>query len=368
MIPVTTMSRMEYIDSIPFAENTVQTLPTNGGLIPNDRFLHSLLLEFRGRLTMPASSGPTGVNADGHAAIIERVTVEGYHRIRRQQEKFVDLRGADLELLQRVYLPSPLPKTPTSISVTASATNDMIVQVLVPFVPLRANPVQQAGFLLDAPNYESLKLSIQWADYKNVVSGGTAAATWSAYGSTTGDPALRVYGLFSMNQARFAGFVPGRIFRYGQLISGSPATTTASGVRLWDIPRGFDIRALALKTGVLATTTSGNTAFSSHTEFLTDLRINLGLGKYIRRYLDYGAVYADLACNYNLQSKIDGFAVIDFAPHGDLRESLNTRSLIGGPTGNVDLYLSADVTGAADQAIQTMIEEVRYRPITAGGR
>lgn len=106
-VPITALQRMEYIDSITFAENTQQTLPTNGGLVPTDRFLHSLVLEFRGRLTMPATGNPTGTEADGHAAIIERITIEGYHRIRRQQEKIIDVRGADLEMFQRFYLHAP---------------------------------------------------------------------------------------------------------------------------------------------------------------------------------------------------------------------------------------------------------------------
>jgi hypothetical protein len=132
MLPLTTFARMEYIDSITFGENTTQTLRTNGGLLPNDRFYSSIMLEFRGRLTMPASTGPSAVQADAHAAIIERVTVEGFHRIRRQQEKFIDLRGSDLEQIQRVYNPGTFIKTPASISVTANATNDMVVQIQVP--------------------------------------------------------------------------------------------------------------------------------------------------------------------------------------------------------------------------------------------
>lgn len=366
MVPITALARMEYIDSITFAENTVATLPTNGGLLPNDRFLHSLLLEFRGRLTMPASTGPTAVNDDGHAAIFERISVEGYHRIRRQQEKIFDLRGADAELYQRLYLPSSLIKTPAAISVSASAANDIVCQVLVPFVPLRVSPQVQASFLLDAPNYESLKLSLQFGDYKNLVTPGSTAPTWSAYGSGSGSPSVRVYGAFSMNANRFAGFVPGRIFRYFQEITGSVPTTTATGVRFWDVPRGFDVRSILLKTGVKATSiTSGNNAYLTRSDFLTDLRFNVGLGKYIRRYLDANANFADLAQSYNLGSRITGVNVFDFAQNGHLQDALNTRPYIAGPTGNVDVYLSADISGAANQAILALMEEIRYRPVVA---
>lgn len=363
---ITTLQRMEFIDSIPFAENTTQTLPTNGGLLPNDRFLHSLILEFRGRLTMPASGNPTGVEADGIAAIIERVTVEGYHRIRRQQEKIIDLRGAELELLQRFYLPGSLIKTPATLTVTASAANDIVFQLFVPFTPLRVATPVQAGFLLDAPNYESLKLAIQWGDYKSVVIEGANACTWSAYGSASGSPTLRVYGVFAMNPARFSGYVPGRVFRYFQEVVGSPMTTTASQVRFFDIPRGFDIRGLLIKTGTKSTGVSaGNNTYATLVDFLTDLRVNVGLGKYVRRWLDGNANYADIASNYNLTSRITGVNLIDFSQCGNIVTALQTRGLIAGPNGNVDTYLSADVAGAANQAAVIAVEEIRYRPVMA---
>lgn len=364
MIPLTTFNRVEYVDSIPFSENTTQTLRTNGGLLPNDRFMNGLLLEFRGRATNPGSGNPTGVMADGLAAIIERVTVEGYHRIRRQQEKFIDLRGADLHILQRFYQPGTLIATPSPLVTTASATNEIIVQVVVPFTPLRMPAQIQTGYLLDAPNYESLKLTIQWGDYKNLFVAGASAVTWSAYGSATGTPELRVYGQFSMQKSRFANFVPGRVFRYFNEVTGSTPTTTANGVRLWDIPRGFDIRGILLKTGTKGTAvTAGNNSYATLTEFLADIRINQGLGKYIRRYLNNDAIFADLAQSYNLSSKITGALLLDFAQYGHIGEMLPTRNLISGPTGNVDLYVQADITGAANQAVCAVLEEVRYKPL-----
>lgn len=365
-VPLTAFSRFEHIDTISFVENSTQTLRTNGGLLPNDRFYNSLLLEFRGRLTMPASTGPSAVQADGHAAIIERITVEGFHKVRRQQEKFIDLRGAELEALQRFYLPSALIKTPSTISVTADAANDMVVQILVPFTPLRLPASVQAGYLLDAPNYESLKLTVQWGDFKSVVVAGTTAAAWTAYGSTSGTPELRVAGQYAIHKTRFANFVPGRIFRYFQEISGSVPTTSQTGARIWDVPRGFDIRGLLVKTGTKSTgATAGNNTYATRTEFLSDIRLNMGLGKYIRRYLNNDSIYADLAQSYNLSGKVTGVTLIDFAQYGNPGEVLNTRSLISGPTGNVDLFLQADVTGASNQAIVACLEEWRYRPIMA---
>lgn len=367
MIPLTAFNRVEYIDSIPFSENTTQTLRTNGGQLPNDRFMNGLLLEFRGRVTMPGSGMPSASQADNHAAIIERVTVEGFHKLRRQQEKFIDMRGADLEIQQRVYQPGVLIKLPSTFTFTASATNDVIVQVVVPFTPQRMPAHIQAGYLLDAPNYESLKLTIQWGDYKSMFVPGATAPTWTAYGSGSGSPELRVYGQFAIHKTRFANFVPGRVFRYFQEVIGSVPTTSGTGVRIWDIPRGFDIRGIFVKSGTKATNaTAGNNTFATLTDFLTEFRVNMGLGKYVRRYLDGNAVYADLAQSYNLAGRITGTLPVDFAQYGSLGEVLNTRGLISGPNGNVDLYLQADVTGAANQAFVASLEEIRYKPIVAG--
>lgn len=364
----TAASRYEHIDSILFAENTSQTLRTNGGVLPNDRFLHSLVLEFRGRLTMPALTGPTASQADSLAAIMERITVEGFHKGRGNQEKFYDVRGADAELSQRRMLPSYLMKSPTTLNVAANATNDIIVQVVVPFVPLRMPLSVQMGYFLDAPNYESLKLTIQWGDFKNLVVPGATAATWSAYGSAIGTPELNVAGNFAIDKTRFANFTPGRIWRYFQEITGSVPTTTAPGTRIYDIPRGYDIRSVHLKTGAKSTlTTAGNNAYATYADFLAELRVNLGLGKYIRRYKTMDQLFSDSATSYNYGhttvGRIVGEGLIDFAQFGAPGENLSTRSLISGPTGNVDLYLQADVTGAANQAITALLEEWRYHPI-----
>ena len=163
--------------------------------------------------------------------------------------------------------------------------------------------------------------------------------------------------------------IPGRVFRYFQEISGSIPTTTGSGTRIWDIPKGFDIRNILLKTGTKATNvTGGNNSFATLTEFLSDIRINMGLGRYIRRYLNSDAAYFDLAESYNLPfGRIPGVTLIDFAQFGNLGEVLNTRGMVSGPTGNVDLYVSADVVGAANQAVVGAIEEIRFRPIIQAG-
>lgn len=360
---VSTLTRPEFIGTVNFAENSTQTLATNGGQLPSDRFYHSLLLEFRGRLTMPATGMPSAVQASAHAGIIERLRVSGYHKARRQQELFIDARGADLELLQRFYLPSTMIRNPANFTLTASATNDVLFHLVVPFTPLRMPPGLQAMYLLDAPNYDALRLEVQWGDFRNVLVPGATAPTWSAFGSATGTPQLRVLGQFSQSRSRFANFIPGRVFRYFAEISGSLMSTSSTRARVWDIPRGFDIRSILLKSGTRATnTTAGNNSYATYTDFLTEVKVNRGLGRYIRYWPDGNTIHADVAQSYNIAARVAGIDLIDFAPNGNPSELLDTSSLIAGPSGNVDLYLEADIAGAANQAATFLLEEWRFRP------
>lgn len=362
---LTTLSRLEHIGTIPYAANTQANLATNGGLLPSNRFIESLILEFRGRLTMPAANGPTGVQASGHAGIIEQVTVEGYHRLRRANEKIIDLRGTDLELMQRFYAPSALMRSPATILTGANDNNDIVLQLHVPFTPQRMPSMLRAQYLLDAPNYESLKLTVRFGDHNSVIVPGATAPTFTAFGSGTGTPELRVYGRFAQDRNLFAGRVPGRVMRYFQEITGSLVTTSTTQARLYDIPRGGSIRSLMLKTGTKATnTTSGNNSYATHTEFLTNLRINQGLNNSIRFALNNDALFADLALSYNV-SRVTGVGIFDFAPNGMPSETLKTRQLIAGPAGQTDLYLTADVAGSANQALTAIVEEWRFAPVSA---
>lgn len=367
VVPVTAFSRAEFIDQIPFVANSTQTLRSGGGLLPSDRFYSGILVEFRGRLTQPAANPCTTVSADWRSAIIERIVIEGYHRLRGKQEKFIDLRGEDIRLLQQFYCPSPLIQLPTTLATAANDVNDITFQLFIPFTPARMPQSTQSMYLLDAPNYDSLKLSVQFGDYLSVVSGAAGVSTWSAFGSAAGTPEVRVSGYFAINPTRFRSFVPGRVWRYFTEISGSLMTTTQTGTRLYDLPRGYDLRSVMLKTGIKSVaTTAGNNVFASLSDAnLANIAVNLGLGKPIRRYHDMGSIYADVATAYNLAGNVAGVKLVDFAQYGNIGEVLQTRSLIAGATGNTDLYLSADVTGAVNQSLIVCVEELRDRPTFA---
>ena len=153
-----TLSRYETIGTISLQNNNTQNmLPTNGGTLPNDRYMWALRLEFQGRVTNPASNGPTGVLADAPFSLIDSIIVQGFHRIRGAKEQFINIRGADLRELMKIYQSHTPYLSPSSLSTTASATNDIDFIVEVPFVPLKIKPSQAAQWMLDAPNYDQLQ-------------------------------------------------------------------------------------------------------------------------------------------------------------------------------------------------------------------
>ena len=176
MIPfgITALNRFEHIADISYSANAPMNLPTQGGQLVDTRWCWGLLLTLEGRATMPGSGMPTAQEADGVAQLIERVTMEGFHRVRQRNERFFDLRGADVDFLTKRWTIGVLPSAPTTWSYTASATNDFRIHLLVPFVPMGIGSKEAQAYLLDVPNYDTLKLTLQWGDALSMFQTGTA--------------------------------------------------------------------------------------------------------------------------------------------------------------------------------------------------
>jgi hypothetical protein len=367
-LPVNTVGRVERIATINLSTtNTEFELPTNGGLLPSDRFLYGLILHWQGRTTNPGAGQPTGTHVEAPFSIIDSVRVSGYHRVRGASEQFINLRGADLRELNRLYQALEPPITPATLSVAASATNDIRFTLLLPFVPLGMPVRSQLGWLLDAPNYDQLKLQIRHGDALSIFTGQTTQPTFSAFGSATGNPSIEVHGIFAQaGPSRFSGFVPGRVWRYFQEETSSKMTTTATQQRLFQIPRGYLIRALLLKTGIKnsALVTSGNNVYNTRSDTILDnLKIFRGTNKVNRDYTDLFVLQANNGYGLGIRPNT-GYGLIDWADHGWDGELMDTRSLVAGPTGDVDVYVESDITGAANQAALMLIEEWRQTPVT----
>ena len=228
--PVTCSSREEFIADINLlTPNTAVQLPTNGGLLPNDRFYYGIRLQVELRITNNAGpNNPTGFQFDAPFSIIENVRVEGYHRIRNQRERFIDARMSDLRELNRIYSANPpyTSLTGAQLVLTANSTNDIRFIVDIPFTPQNLPIHQQLGYLLDAPNYDQLQLTLQYADDRSVFTGGTAG-TISGFGGT-GNPRVRGSGLFALaGPNKFSGYEPARTWRWFQeVVSGDIVTAT----------------------------------------------------------------------------------------------------------------------------------------------
>ena len=370
----TATSRPEFISDISLnATNTQFMLPNNGGLIPNDRFMYGMWLIFEGRATNNVALGATGVRADAPYSLISNVTIQGYHRVRGQSEQFINVRGVDLFNLNRGYwnaVPFTAPSNgwPTftpQLSIVGGDTNDIRFALYIPFTPMRIPVNTQMGWLLDAPNYDRLQLQITFADGTALFTGGVAAGnvTWTAFGSNAGSPRVRVIGQFALGGTSVYGYVPARTWRYFQEITGSLMTTTATNVRLYNIPRGNKIRNIMIKTGVKATdATAGIDVYNTVSDdVLLNVLIQRGLNKSIRIYPDQRTIKYDVQQAYGMYTA-DGYQLIDFAQRGRLAEALNTVGLVAGPSGDTDLYVQADVTGVANQAALFLIEELRNIP------
>jgi hypothetical protein len=139
--------------------------------------------------------------------------------------------------------------------------------------------------------------------------------------------------------------------------------STANGVRLFNIPRGNQIRSMILKTGVRATAAaSGNTVYATLTESaLTNIRFFRGLNRVIRDWNSMRDIAQDSIARYAGVTPF-GHALIDMCPNGVDDELLDLRAAVSGPTGDVDTFLQADVLTASNQMATLIYEEWRHRP------
>ena len=371
MTTPTAFKRFEFVTDIALPTINVAVQPaTQGGQLPNDRFMFGLLLQYQGRIANNAGpNNPTGVQADAPYGLIEKIHIEGYHRVRGQQEPFYDVRGSDARQLNQIYTAhAPLvqpavfngPYMAQNLSLNASANNDIRFSFGLPFT-MDALPIrQQASWLLDAPNYDRLQMTINNADDRSVFTGGMAG-TFTAINSGAGNPILRVGAFFAMQKQQWTGFVPGRIFRYFQEVVGGDFTNNLTGAREYNFPRGYRIRSLLIKTGIKATNaTAGNNVYASLSDtILANIKVNRGINKIIRFYPDCFMLKEEVAQNYGLRPDT-GYHLIDFVPNGAQSELLDSTGLVAGPSGDTDLFITTDITGAANQAALFLIQEARF--------
>lgn len=366
-IPVISMGRPESIADVTVPNlDTPYNLPTQGGLLPNDRYLYGLRFHAAFRTTNPAANFPTGTQADAPWSIFERIQVSGTHRIRGVQETFIDIRGAELhEYNVYWYGRQPL-NLPASIGTGANTVNDFRLFLELPFVPENMPWWEKVKYLLDAPNYDNLKLTIIVGSDKSIFTGQTTAPTFSGFGGT-GTFTIFVSGYYALGgKAQFEGFVPARVWRTFIENISTDLTSSNSGTRLFNPNRGYALRSLLLKTGVKSgAVNAGENVYNTlSNSILNNVKVMRGIGRQIRHYRTFFEAQQDAAKSYDLAVQPDaGYALVDFANSQFLGEALNTKPYVAGPTGDVDLFVQADVTGAANQGAVLVMEELREKPI-----
>lgn len=393
---VVTFGADEWIADIPLAAlpaNQV-TLPTQGGQLPNMRFMKSITIWWEGRITNAAAGNPTGFQADGFANLIDTIKIKGTHRVRGKQEEFINVRGADMREFVAIYQGkypdakfniNGVEKTEGKLNLlsgfsnyygsslldlAATHYNDIAFAIEVPFTPMGVGAGQIIDFLLDAPNYDNLVLTISCGDDQNIFTyAARTAPTFTAYGSDSGSPQIRVYGTFAKaGTSAFAGFVPARVFRWFDELTGSVMTTTGNGRRLNNINRGNKIRSLLFKTGTKsAAVAAGYNAYDTLSDAIMagNIQFMQGTNKQIRFFQDYRHMRQMTTKLYGMGYD-DGYALLDFAKHGTIRESLNLRAAVVGASGDVDTYLQSDINGAANQAELALYEELYFDPSMNG--
>lgn len=374
-----TIGRHEPIQDLALTPNTPTKLVSPN--FPMDRFIHSLRLQFEGRVTNAGSGNPTGVQADSPYSIIDHVEVFGRHKYRKGDELFFALRGPDIRVLNQIWNRGGAPyATGTTVSQSASATTDIRFIIDIPFIPKgfpllafgkknaqgqHAIDLSQSaiGYLLDCPNYDLLSLSVYMGDDKSILTGQTTASTWSAYGSTTGSARVRVSARFAQFGADAgAGFIPARVWRTFQE-SGPYIINGVTQGQEFMLNRGSITRSLLVKTGVKSTAvTAGNNAYNSYSDTIyANIKVQRGLGRVNRSYNDLFALKQE-TIEYNAFQPGTGYGYIDWAPNGKLSEALDTRALLAGASGDVLCPVVVDITAGSNQGDMIIQEELRGTP------
>lgn len=375
------LTSLEFLGDITFVPGTTVTLPNAGGIITSPLFWVGILIEFIGRLAVGGANA-TSEFADSPHGLIESVTMSGVHRLRLSQETFVNnIHGSDLAFLNAYQAGTLSPTTITQGSMGVGTGNkDIRSFYYVPFLPEGARWGQGMKYLLDAFNYDQLKLSINCGLGSSCYNpaGGTTF-TYTAFGSGAGTPILRCHAVvanFGPNGAPH--FVPGRSFLTYVENSDAALTNNQSNYRMFSVPKGAWIRMLMLKQGIKATTTApGFNAWSTLQPVAYDgvsnvqnMRLVLGQNNPIRYIQDW---FSMVAYNYRSRPTITpgsaqkaygmqaGVGFIDFTEQGDLRTVLDTSTLTSGAQ-QADLALNADITGQAGQTFGMLVQDLRYTP------
>ena len=342
------------------AQQVVQFRSDASGF-PLDRFYYGLFAEVSGRLAVGVADALAEA-AESPLPFLERIHIYGQHRRRNEQTDIIDLRGASAFHKFGTIYRSRSPNNTGAMGLT-QGDNDFRFYVPIIFPPQKISVLQQAGFLLDAPNYDWIQADFHMSDGNSVLDAdATTTFTLTAFGSATGTPQIRLHRLIPNLRGERVGLITGLVRHYNRFITGSKMTTSATKVNLFDVRPGNSYRSFLLKTGVKTTYASaGFNAFASLSDgILSNLRFTREdvAQRELATFL-MGREY--LSEQYGVTVPV-GYSGFDFAEFGDIRTAFDTARF---KKDNIDALIEADVVGAANQEMEVIIEEIIGGPIRA---
>lgn len=364
---------------VPFVAGQRQELAVQNGL-PKDYYYRGLFLSLSGRYTSGTTDGT--FNEEAFQNLLEMIEISGNHKVlgdytpyRLQgdhcytlgnvedgytHKRLVSVNGANLSSAP-VVGSAPL----------AAATYDFKVNFHINFPPRRINVSEEYFYMLDAPYWNTLQLYISWGGIGSFVSGYGGNPTLTAFGANTGTPQLivtREIAKLSAAKNTIKSIPVKRSYKSVPIVNSQNASYIS------DLNKGNLIRSFWLKTGVKTTGTSlaavGDNFVSLSNAMLTRFQPK-------RDDIEQRDVYWEDNQEFEAHNKQlgyvgsspasvnypNGYNELDFCEDGTIATAYNTVQIA---KNNSRWELWGDVTGAANQQLHIITEEVASIPLLQG--
>lgn len=344
----------EPFEDIPF---TVLTEQTTVREIPKEKWISGFLLEFEGRVTVTvADAGP--VHPEAPQSLIELIRLEGQHKSLGQREIF-RLRGSTAVEYANIYAGGRALSLNDGGLDGAVASYDFRIFYMVSATLEALSPAQQVFYMLKGDDWRTLSLRLSFGDRSSLFDAATGTVAFTAFGSATGAPRVRVHLLRPLMRNARNAIIPAIVHRSFRELTGVMTASNLTDAFIAELNIGKLYRSLLIKTGVIATTappSAGVNVFASLSDdIMTRPKLKLD-GKIIRDAFDWRASKEYSAWAYNRTQRV-GYHLYDFAEQHDIAQAFPAQGL----TRDRRFELHGDLTAAANQRaelIETEIEGV----------
>lgn len=299
---------------------TTSTRNVIANLLNDDFFLHGYDLVFEGRLAVGVAAA-TAVLPEALQNIFRRVRVEISHSLFKKQAP-IDLPSATLFERARMF-DRVAPHTYGTPLAVGTGNYDLGVVIPLTFPLESVIESQEFGTLLNAEECSSIQIFLDAAPAADLLTpAGTTTFTWSAYGSGTGSPVVKVIRrtVNGLNHKPLTDLVI-KTDRVDSL----NAAVTLNNVNSLYLPRGADIRLIGLKQYTASANGSDVVSAFLNPVASSDAGIaipQLLIGKKpIRDYTSWQDFVAETKKHYGI-APTTGYAVWDFVNRGNRLDAL----------------------------------------------